>query len=118
MTTFDGGGLAERLRTGLQIREDRFDSGTRLQILPDQQFSVDTPCGALREAQFLVAITPANHSVFRCRYACFQTGNEGAFSRNLDYRTEIGTACFCLRAIPRHRGIAPIIPAQVLALMQ
>ena len=26
----DGGGLAERLRTGLQIREDRFDSGTHL----------------------------------------------------------------------------------------
>ena len=26
------GGLAERLRSGLQIREDRFDSGTRLQI--------------------------------------------------------------------------------------
>ena len=27
-----GGGLAERLRSGLQIRADRFDSGTRLQI--------------------------------------------------------------------------------------
>jgi EmrB/QacA subfamily drug resistance transporter len=27
-----GGGLAERLRSGLQIREDRFDSGTRLQL--------------------------------------------------------------------------------------
>ena len=27
-----GGELAERLRTGLQIREDRFDSDTRLQI--------------------------------------------------------------------------------------
>jgi hypothetical protein len=25
------GGLAERLRSGLQIREDRFDSDTRLQ---------------------------------------------------------------------------------------
>lgn len=29
-----GGGLAERLRTGLQIRVDRFDSGTRLQRFP------------------------------------------------------------------------------------
>ena len=28
-----GGELAEWLRTGLQIREDRFDSGTRLQII-------------------------------------------------------------------------------------
>jgi hypothetical protein len=28
------GGLAERLRSGLQIREDRFDSGTRLQTFP------------------------------------------------------------------------------------
>lgn len=27
----NGGGLAERLRTGLQIRVDRFDSGTHLQ---------------------------------------------------------------------------------------
>jgi hypothetical protein len=27
-----GGGLAERLRSGLQIREDRFDSGTRLHL--------------------------------------------------------------------------------------
>ncbi|QDP60508.1 MAG: hypothetical protein Unbinned338contig1000_1 [Prokaryotic dsDNA virus sp.] len=27
----DGGELAERLRSGLQIRVDRFDSGTRLQ---------------------------------------------------------------------------------------
>jgi hypothetical protein len=26
------GGLAERLRSGLQIREDRFDSGTRLHL--------------------------------------------------------------------------------------
>jgi hypothetical protein len=29
-----GGGLAERLRTGLQIREDRFDSDTHLQSPP------------------------------------------------------------------------------------
>lgn len=34
---FDGGGLAERLRTGLQIRVDRFDSGTRLQNLATYQ---------------------------------------------------------------------------------
>ena len=31
--TSTSGGLAERLRSGLQIREDRFDSGTRLQII-------------------------------------------------------------------------------------
>lgn len=32
-----GGGLAERLRTGLQIREDRFDSGTHLQEFSNHQ---------------------------------------------------------------------------------
>lgn len=30
------GGLAERLRSGLQIREDRFDSGTRLHSSADE----------------------------------------------------------------------------------
>ena len=32
--SYGNGGLAERLRSGLQIREDRFDSGTRLHIFP------------------------------------------------------------------------------------
>ncbi len=40
----DSGGLAERLRTGLQIREDRFDSGTHLhhffQIAPVRRRAV------------------------------------------------------------------------------
>ena len=39
------GGLAERLRSGLQIREDRFDSGTRLQILDT---FVNSASGAVR----------------------------------------------------------------------
>ena len=34
INTLDNGGLAERLRSGLQIREDRFDSGTRLHYRP------------------------------------------------------------------------------------
>ena len=34
-THLKAGGLAERLRSGLQIREDRFDSGTRLHYLAE-----------------------------------------------------------------------------------
>ena len=42
--SYGNGGLAERLRSGLQIREDRFDSGTRLQaVLPADRDPHDNP---------------------------------------------------------------------------
>ena len=70
-----GGELAERLRTGLQIRVDRFDSGTRLQIFSETIVFI----AIILEGLGLTAIRPLNDAALDC--AAMRFGQKVNFNR-------------------------------------
>lgn len=66
--------MAEWLRTGLQIREHRFDSGPRLQFLPDQIFPAPSQWGA---GYVLCQMFPAASAPLQIIAGCFKTAATG-----------------------------------------